>query len=253
MEFTPPNAPVVILLFLFTAFLMLAGGAVAAGLAIRGRRRPARRVMEGLVVVLTIYLGALLTHSLTSRDLFLEPGQLKYFCEVDCHLAYSVEGVRSVKTVGSGAAAIQAPGSFVIVSVKTWFDPNTISPRRGDAPLRPNPRKIRLEDAAGNSYSVSAAAELALAGDSDPQALLARPLRPGESYTTDLAFELPGPATEARLLISEDAPEASFIVSHENSFLHRKIWFRLPAPDRVSLSGPQPAALSNPAGEQASR
>jgi len=253
MEFTPPNAPVVILLFLFTALLMFAGGVVAVGLALRGRRRPARRVAEALAVVLTVYLGALLTHSLTSRDQLLEPGQLKYFCEVDCHLAYSVEGVRSVKTVGSGAAAIEAPGSFVIVTVKTWFDPNTISPRRGDAPLRPNPRRIRLEDAAGKSYAVSKAAELALAGDSDPRALLARPLRPGESYTTELAFELPGSATEARLLISEDVPEASFIVSHENSFFHRKIWFRLPAPDPVSLSSPDPAARSSRPGELASR
>ena len=40
MEFTPPNAPVVILLFLFTAILMISGGVAAGVLAFRGRRRP---------------------------------------------------------------------------------------------------------------------------------------------------------------------------------------------------------------------
>jgi hypothetical protein len=250
MEFTPPNAPAVVILFLATALLLFSGGVVAAGLAMRGRRRPARRVVEAMAVILVIYFGALLTHSLTSKDLVLEPGQLKYFCEVDCHLAYSVEGVRSVKSVGSGsgAVAIQAPGSFVIVSVKTWFDPNTIAPWRGDRPLRPNPRTIRLEDAAGRSYAVSAAAEKAVAGDSDARSLLARPLRPGESYTTELAFELPGPATEARLLISEDVAEASFIVSHENSLFHRKIWFRIPTPEPAGSASPDAAARgSHPA------
>ena len=248
MEFTPPNAPAVVILFLATALLLFSGGVAAAVLAIRSRRRPARRVVEAMAVILVIYFGALLTHSLTSKDLVLEPGQLKYFCEVDCHLAYSVEGVRSVKSLGSGAAAIQAPGSFVIVSVKTWFDPNTIAPRRGDAPLRPNPRSIRLEDAAGRSYAVSAAAEKAVAGDSDARSLMARPLRPGESYTTELAFELPGPATEARLLISEDVAEASFIVSHENSLFHRKIWFRIPTPEPAGPGSPDAAARgSHPA------
>jgi hypothetical protein len=242
MEFTPPNAPAVVILFLATASLLFSGGMVAAVLATRGRLRPARRVVEAMAVILVIYFGALLTHSLTSKDLVLEPGQLKYFCEVDCHLAYSVEGVRSVKSVGSGAAAIQAPGSFVIVSLKTWFDPNTIGPSRGDGPLRPNPRTIRLEDAAGRSYAVSAAAEKAVAGDSDARSLLARPLRPGESYTTELAFELPGPATEARLLISEDVAEASFIVSHENSLFHRKIWFRIPTPEPAGSDSPDAAA-----------
>ena len=245
MEFTPPNAPVVILLFLFTAILMISGGVAAGVLAFRGRRRPARRVAEALAVILIIYLGALLTHSLTSRDQVLEPGQLKYFCEVDCHLAYSVEGVRSVKAVGSGATAIRAPGSFVIVSVRTWFDPKTISPRRGDSQLWPNPRTIRLEDAAGRSYAVSAAAEKAVAGDADPRSLLARPLRPGESYSTELVFELPGPATESRLLISEDIPEAPFIVSHENSLFHRKIWFRLPAPEGAGPGSPNSADRGN--------
>jgi hypothetical protein len=231
MEFTPPNAPAVVLLFLFTAFLVFTGGVVAAVFVFRGRRRPARRVAEALAVILVLYWGALLAHSWTSRDQVLEPGQLKYFCEVDCHLAYSVEGVRIASEVGSGATAVQAPGGFLIVSVKTWFDPNTIAPRRGDAPLRPNPRTIRMEDASGRSYTVSAAAEKALAGTPDPRSLLERPLRPGESYTTELAFELHGPPTDARLLISEDIPEAAFIVSHENSLFHKKIWFRLPVPE----------------------
>lgn len=229
MEFTPPNAPVVALLFLGTALLMFAGAAAAGWLSLRGRPGPAKRIVEGLAVVLVLYMGALLAHSFTSRDRFLEPGQLKYICELDCHLAYSVQGVRMEKVLGSGAASATARGRFTIVSVKTWFDPHTISPRRGDAPLWPNPRTIRLEDAAGHSYPLSRAGQRILDADADPDQPLAHPLRPGESTTTELVFDLPDSSSgAARLLITEGLPVAALIVSHENSLFHRKIWFRIP-------------------------
>jgi len=230
MEFTPPNAPAVLLLFLFTTLLFFTGLVAAGVLAWRGKRRPARRIAEGLVVVALIYGGALLAHSFTSRDRILEPGQLKYFCEIDCHLAYSVAAVRTAKTLGSGETAATARGHFVIVSVKTWFDPRTVSPRRGNGTLSPNPRIIRVEDGTGRAYSVSPEGEKALAPAFGPEALLHRPLRPGESYTTDLVFDLPEGKESPRLLISEDIPEAPFIVSHENSLFHKKIWFRIPTP-----------------------
>jgi hypothetical protein len=228
MEFTPPNAPVVALLFLGTALLVVVGAAAAGWLSFRGRRGPARRIVEGLSVVLVLYMGALLAHSFTSRDRFLEPGQLKYFCELDCHLACSVQGVRTEKVLESGAASATARGRFTIVSVKTWFDPHTISARRGDAPLWPNPRTIRLEDTAGHGYSLSRAGQRILDPDADPDQPLAHPLRPGESMTTELVFDLPDSATGSRLLISESIPIAALIVSHENSLFHRKIWFRIP-------------------------
>ena len=239
MEFTPTNAPMVVLLFLLTAFLIVSGTAGAAWLAFQGRRRPARRIGEALAVVLVIYGGALLAHSFTSRDRILEPGQLKYFCEIDCHLAYSVTGVRTAKTLGAGSTAATASGQFFIVAVKTWFDPKTISSRRGNGELCPNPRTIRLEGSTGRTFSPSREGQKAVDPETDPEEPLGHPLRPGKSITTEIVFDLPEADAGSRLLISEDIPVARFIVSHENSLFHKKIWFRLPAPGGSSVgSGP---------------
>ena len=53
------------------------------------------------------------------------------------------------------------------------------------------------------------------------------PLRPGESYTTGLVFDLPPGARDPALLLNESSPETRFIVGHENSPLHGKTEFRL--------------------------
>jgi hypothetical protein len=233
MEFTPANAPAVALLFVGTTLLCLLALGTAGVLAWRGRRRPARRVVEGLAVVVLLYGGALLAHSFTSHDTILEPGELKYLCELDCHLAYSVEGARAAAT-GSGEA--NTGGRFVVITVRTWFDPKSISARRGDAPLTPNPRAIRLEDDQGAAYEISRRGEKALGAGLEAASLLRKPLRPGESYRTDLVFEVPRERTGLRLLISEDVPQAAFIVGHENSLFHKKIWFRVPL-DAGSLRG----------------
>jgi hypothetical protein len=229
MIFTPNNAPAVALLFLGTVLLVGIGVAAGAWLVYRRRFVPARRIGEALAVVLLVYGGALLAHSFTSRDRSLEPGQLKYFCEIDCHLAYSVESVRTAPSLGS-APSVAAQGRFLVVTVKTWFDPDTISPHRGNGELHPNPRTIELEDSAGIRHRLSLEGESVLAAGADPREPLSRPLRPGESYTTDLVFDLPPAAKAARLLITENLAVAPFIVSHENSLFHGKIWFRLPEP-----------------------
>ena len=42
----------------------------------------------------------------------LGPGEEKHFCEVDCHLAYSVVGVQKTRTLGTAAAPRAAQGTF---------------------------------------------------------------------------------------------------------------------------------------------
>ena len=229
MLFTPSNAPAVALLFLGTVLVVGLGVASGAWLAYRRHYVAARRIGEALAVIHVIYGGTLLAHSFTSSDRLLEPGQLKYFCEIDCHLATSVESVREAASL-PGPPAVAAKGRFLIVTVKTWFDPNTISPHRGNGELYPNPRTIELEDSAGVRHHPSVEAEKAAAPEVDPRKPLSRPLRPGESYTTELVFDLPPAAHASRLLITENLVVAPFIVSHENSLFHGKIWFRLPEP-----------------------
>ena len=50
-------------------------------------------------------------------------------------------------------------------------------------------------------------------------------LRPGESYATDFVFDVPRDARGLPLLITEDGPETRPLIGHENSLLHKKIYF----------------------------
>jgi hypothetical protein len=126
--------------------------------------------------------------ALASRDTILPPGNSKYFCEADCHIAYSIESVMEASTLGPQTKAITAQGRFVIVGLKTWFDEHSIAPVRGNYPLTPNPRVVKLVDDRGRSYLArpQIAAELRLR--STP---LSQPLRPSESYSTTFLFDLP--------------------------------------------------------------
>jgi len=110
-----------------------------------------------------------------------------------------------------------AGGTRYIVTVKVRFDEATISPRRPkDAALSPNSRFVALVDAAGNLYPGSTEG-------------LKRRLIPGESYTTDIAFDVPTAAQRVRLILRNDDFETHFIIGHENSFLHGKTTFALGA------------------------
>lgn len=56
---------------------------------------------------------------------------------------------------------------------------------------------------------------------------LTTPLRPGDSYTTDIAFDLPAEAKPSTLLINEGEWVTHLVIGHENSLLHRKTRFQL--------------------------
>jgi hypothetical protein len=57
--------------------------------------------------------------------------------------------------------------------------------------------------------------------------LMNTPLRPGESYTTTLAFDLPADARNPSLLITEGEWLTHFVIGHENSPLHKHVRFQL--------------------------
>ena len=199
--------PITVLLFV---------GAVLAGAALltlyvfaRVTRREAfaritlRTLLAGAGIYVLLFLGA----SLLSHSRVLAPGEEKHICEIDCHLAYSVVGTKS-EPLPSGQIR-------QTVTVKVRFDEQTISARRPrDATLQPNSRYVALVDAQGNTYPGSTEA-------------LRRPLIPGESYTTDLVFEVPATARDLRLVLRNNDPENAFIIGHENSLLHGKTTFAL--------------------------
>jgi hypothetical protein len=220
-------APVGVLGFLGACFVLLVLGLVAAHALVVRRFGRARVTLAVLGCVLALYFVLTLVFSLASGERVLARGEEKYFCEVDCHLAYSVVDVARAKSIGEGPGAASARDEFYVVTVRTRFDETTISPHRGDDLLYPNPRRLTVRDEQGRAFPVSEEGERALAAFGGTGTPVDTPLRPGESYTTRLVFDLPADAREPTLLINESDLPTRFIIGHENSLLHKKTEFKL--------------------------
>ena len=198
--------------FTLLAFLggVLAAGALAVtyvGARIAGRQALARIALIVGAAGAGAYVLVFAIASVTSRDRVLAPGEEKHICEIDCHLAYSVVDARTESN--------PAGGSRYTVTVKVRFDEETISSRRPkDATLSPNSRYVALLDSAGNYYPGSTEG-------------LKRRLILGESYTTDIVFDLPAAMTNVQLVLRNADFETRFVIGHENSIGHGKITFAL--------------------------
>ena len=216
--FVPALAPVVAMAFLGTGLLLVCL-AIGAGVALAARRRRIAAAL-GLAAagIAALYAAALGGAAMVSRERTLTPGERKYFCEIDCHIAYDV------------VAAAPAGEGKRTVTVRTWFDPATIAPFRGDAPLSPGPRDVFLVDENGRRYMPSPDATESWQRAHPDSSPFGRELRPGESYRTTFVFDVPPDARSPRLFVGD--PPAGldrFVIGHENSAFHGKTYFALPA------------------------
>ena len=230
-------APVGALALLGTGFLILVAAIVLVQSLIVRKRRRARIVLIAIIVIAGAYLGAMVAFSLASHEKVLARGEEKHFCELDCHLAYSVANVQQTRTPGNASNQSTARGTYTVVTIKTRFDETTIAPWRGNGLLYPNSRSLTLFDEHGNRYGPS----------SQNGTPLTDPLRPGESYTTDVVFDLPPAVKAATLLINEGDWITHFVIGHENSPLHKKTSFRvdlLSAPVTRNPNDEQPRAAT---------
>jgi hypothetical protein len=207
MNFPAPLAAVGFLAACLGLFL-----ALASVLIFWFARKP--RLARAAVMVIgaggLIYLALLLGFSAASHERVMRRGEEKYFCEIDCHLAYSIVDVKT---------QTDAMSSHSVIAVRTRFDETTTSPSRPkDAPLTPSPREVRLIDGAGREY-----VPVSTAGPS-----LMTPLKPAETYTTQVEFQLPKNATGLRLLINTVPgwPDR-VVIGDENSWLHKKTYLAL--------------------------
>src|SRR5262249_8676316 len=118
-------------------------------------RKPGRTkiALSVIVVISGVYLAALLAFSLISHEKLLARGEEKHFCELDCHLAYSIVDARQVRTLGEPPNQALSSGSYAVVTIKTRFDETTISPTRGNGQLFPNSRVLTLIDDHGARYA----------------------------------------------------------------------------------------------------
>lgn len=237
-EVTPHLAPIVVLMFLGSIFvvaiflLVLLYGAARWSASIAGVGAGAISLVVGAYIILLC--GA----SFASSEKVLPPGGWKYFCEIDCHIGYSVLGMRTA-AFGAELQQRSARGQFVLVRVETWFDQRTISPHRGDGPLTPNRRRVFLVDDKSNYYDPLNPDSAPLPGPSAASTPLTQPLRPGESYVTDFAFDVPNDGRGLRLLIIENDPETRFLIGHENSPFHKKIYLGLESAPTLTSAAAQ--------------
>jgi len=235
MVFVPNLAPLVVLAFLGTGFALFVGGLLLLHSALAGRADRARKIFVAAVAWVAMYGIVLVGASWFSEEKTLAVGEQKYFCEIDCHVAYSVEGVTTARTVGEGEAQATAAGTFYIVKLKTWFDEKTISSHRAkDMPLLPNPRWVFVEDSQSRRFFTSLAGLKALPEPAGRNVPLTQSLRPGESYETTLVFDLPSDVRNPRLMVTDPFPVNLVLIGHENSFFHKKVYFGLTPATTVS-------------------
>jgi hypothetical protein len=210
MNFPAPLAVVAFLTAAAGVVLALSSAAIAW---FAGKPKLARSCLLVVSAGAIVYAALLFGFSLASRPQILTRSQEKYFCEIDCHLAYSLLDVKTEPAAGA---------THYVVTIRTRFDETTTSPTRPkDAPLTPSPRTVLLiDDSSGHQYQ-----PVAIQGTP-----LLTPLKPSDSYTTQLAFDLPpnANAKNLRLLITTTPAWPDLVViGDENSLLHHKTYFAL--------------------------
>lgn len=217
------DAHLAALLFLGAAFLLLM--LMLAALALYFCRRPwVRYALVATVTLAIAYIGVLLAFSGFSREHTLRPGEEKYFCELDCHLAYSVQNVQRAKQIGDTVAN----GEFYVVTVRSRFDETTTAPwRPRDVPVTPDPLGFALVDAQGDAIGVSASGQKAWEAAHGVSPSLLRPLRPGESTEATMVFDAAPAMRNPRLLASFGVFPTQVLIGDENSLLHKKTYFAL--------------------------
>ena len=226
-------APVGAVAFLGTAFLLFVLGVALIYSLVRKKLGLRKLALLTIALVAALYLAVLLIFSFASSEKVLARGEEKHFCEIDCHLAYSITDVQEPKdleeithqTIGPREADIA--GLFRVVTIKTRFDQTTIGPHRGDGLLYPNSRVVSVVDENGNEYLPATNAQRVLENSHAAGTAMTVPLRPGESYTTTLVFDLPPNIKNPTLLIREGESATHFVIGHENSFLHKKTRFQV--------------------------
>lgn len=224
-----PLAPLAVLAFLGAALFTVAVTASVLVARFSGKNSVAVLLLKVLGGGLGIYFVVMLGVSAFSKDYVLRSGAEKHYCEMDCHLAYSVTKVELVTTPpldfkspftpqGTSLVTPMGTGQLYVVTLRTRFDETTIGPNRGNGLLYPNPRQVIIRDDAGKEY----APNVAFAGTPMEQ-----PLRPGESYETRILFRLPADAKSPRLFLRNSPWPNAFLIGHENSPLHGKAYFDL--------------------------
>ena len=191
--------------FLFLLVVGTVGAAVLISFvaALRRKHRTFKISFLSGSVITGLYMALIVGVAAATPDRALRLGEEKYICELDCHLAYSVVGMRR-------------EGRLVRVRLNVRFDKATISERRSlESPLYPGWRWVQLTDAAGKRYRPVSLGDLS------------RTLLPGEQYQTELVFDV-DPAAQGLILYLADADFTKWLLlGSDNAPFRRPVGFRL--------------------------
>lgn len=210
--------------------VFVCGAALFAAVVLRLTGRPRGATITALVApgALALYAVALFGVSFASRDRVMGRGDEKYFCELDCHLAYAVMEVRAAASLGDSVQAPPAQGGYWLVTVRARFDSTTTAPwRPRDIPVKPDPRELVLLDRAGREYTAATAAQAALDRAQASLSPLTRALLPGQAAFTRVVFDLPAGARPSRALLRDTELFHRFVIADEVSLLHRQTFWGL--------------------------
>jgi hypothetical protein len=208
------------LLLAMSLFGLGAAGIVAFLAARRGRPSAARSIAAIGAAWLAAYAALLVITSLASRERTLALGEMKRFCGfyLDCHLGVAVDRVDTLTQIGEVSDALQAGGTFYVVTVRVSSDA-----RR--TPLELSQPHAVLVDAEGYSYERVPDAEQRLA-NAGAAIHLDEWVGPGQSYTRRLVFDVPRGAREPRLHVTEGSPIERVvelaIIGDEDALLHAR-------------------------------
>jgi hypothetical protein len=186
------------------------------------RRQWLRYCLLGAAGLAISYALLLAGFSAFSREHTLSVGEEKYFCELDCHVAYSVQRVEHTKRIGG----VVANGEFYVVTLRSRLDETTTASwRPRDVPVKPDPLRFTLVDGHGDVIGTSPAGQQAWEDTHAGSPSLFHPLLPGESTTATFVFDVPPGMHDPRLLASFGVFPTQVLIGDESSFLHRKTYF----------------------------
>src|SRR6184192_3388618 len=111
-------APVGALALLGTGFVLFVAAIFLIQTLIVKKRPRAKIVLVAMAAVCGLYLAAILIFSIGSHEKLLARGEEKHFCELDCHLAYSIVNTQQAGSIGQGARRLVAQGQFTVVTIQ---------------------------------------------------------------------------------------------------------------------------------------
>src|SRR5258708_36098581 len=99
-------APLGVMALLGTGLVMTIAAVYLIYSLVSRRVGHTRKVAGAMLILGGLYVGALLAFAFASSDKVLARGGEKHFCEIDCHLAYSIADVKPLAAIGNGPAQV---------------------------------------------------------------------------------------------------------------------------------------------------